>query len=465
MDISNIITATVSLSSPGITRIGFGEPGIFFYGANTIPASNPITDLELVRRYSSSTGLADMMTDGFATTDPVYLAAKAVVSQNPAPPTFKLIRGGTAFAHDVDLTVLTDTTGATISVTITKGTTSRTYTITAAGGGIPAEATALAAAINADVSGWGAGIGVPEFVVTPNGNNVEIRAVNPAFDGELWYYSAMTNVTITDVTADRGVATDLGAAVLLDADWYGLVLADAFGAIEIAAAAAWVAGRTNKILCAGTQDAAVMAGTGIGATLSGLNRTDTFLIHSKHSMAEYPGGAAAGRFLPLDPGTEMWCHKSLSGVTPSSYTAAQVANMTADYVNMYTGVEIGGISVVQGNLFKGWNSGSSEGFIDTTRLIDALVVEVQTRVLSALRAVDKIPFTDQGISTIKSAILAGIKAFQPEGFATGSEFCNVPALAAVSAVDRAARDLPDVVFGATLAGGIATVVITGQISV
>ena len=139
--------------------------------------------------------------------------------------------------------------------------------------------------------------------------------------------------------------------------------------------------------------------------------------------------------------------------------------MTADFVNMYTGLEIGGIEIIAGNLFKGWNSGSSQGFIDTTRLIDALVVEVQTRVMTELRLADKLGMTDPGISTIKKAVLGGIRAFQPTGFVTGSEFCNVPLVANVSAVDRAARDLPDVVFGATLAGGIATVAITGQISV
>jgi hypothetical protein len=445
MDISNIITATISLSSPGITRIGFGEPGIFFYGPNTVPASNPITDLELVRRYSSATALTDMVTDGFATTDPVYLAVQAVVSQNPAPPTIKLVRGGTAFTQDVELEVLTDTTGATIAVTI------------------PAEATALALLMNNDASGWGSG-GSGELTIAGVGNVVEIDTVSPANDGELWYFSAMTNIDIEDVTPDRGMATDLNAAVAKDADWYGLVLADAFGNIEITAASTWANAQTNKILCASTQDSEVMAGTGVAHDLSALNHTETYIQHSKHSMSQYPAGAAAGRFLPLDPGTEMWAHKSLTGVTPSQYTAAQVTAMKADYCNMYTGVTIGGIEVVQGNLFKGWNSGSSEGFIDTTRLIDALVVEVQTRVLAALRSADKVPYTDEGISTIKSAILAGIRVFQPEGFETGSEFCNAPLKSSMAASDIAARNLTDVVFGATLAGGIATVVIAGQIS-
>lgn len=464
MDISNIISATVSITTPGITRIGFGEPGVFFYGANTVPASNPITDLELVRRYNSSTALADMVSDGFATTDPVYMAVNAVVSQSPSPDTVKIIRGGTAYTHAVELTPTTYTSGATLAITIDKGGTSRDYEQTAGGSSLTAEATALAALLNADASGWGSS-GTAELTIASSGSTVTLDAVSPANDGEMWYYSALTNLGIDDVTTDRGMATDLNAAVALDADWYGLVLADAFGGTEIAAAAGWVAGQTNKMLFASTQDTDVSDGSGIGDTLKGLNRRETFLQYSKHSMSQYPAGAVAGRFLPLDPGTEIWCHKDLSGVTPSNLTAAEVTALTADYVNFYSGVEIGGVTVVTGNLFKGWTSGSSETFGDTIRLIDALVVEIQTRVLSALRTANKVPYTDAGISTIKGAILAGIRAFQPDGFESGSEFCNVPAKSSISAVDIAARELPDILFGATLAGGICKVVITGQLSV
>lgn len=460
MDISNIVSATVSIASPGITRVGFGEPCVMFYGPDTVPSTNPITDLELVRRYTSATALTDMVADGFATTDPAYMAVNAIVSQSPHPTSVKVLRGGSAFTHDTELVPETYATGATLAVTITSGATARTYTQTAGGSSLTAEATALAALLNADASGWGTS-GSGDLTIASSGSTVTIDADT---DGQMWYYSAITNLALEDVSADRGMATDLAAAVALDADWYALVLADAFGETEIAAAAAWVAGQTNKILCTGTQDSEVMAGTGVGATLSGLNRTDTFLLHSKHSMSQYPGGAAAGRFLPLDPGSEAWCHKTLSGVTPSSYTSAQITAMHADYVNTYSGVEIGGIGVVAGNLFKGWSSGSSESFIDTTRLTDALVVEIQTRVLSALRTANKVPYTNQGISSVKNAVLAGIRTFQPEGFEPGSEFCNVPLKSSISDVDIAARSLPDVVFGATLSGGIVKVVITGQLS-
>lgn len=463
MDITNIVSVTVSLASAGVSKLGFGEPGVLFYGPDTVPTSNPITDLELVRRYSSSTALTDMQTDGFTATDPVYLAVQSIVSQSPHPSTVKVIRGGSAFTHAVELTPDTFTSGATISVTLSKGGTSRTYTQTAGGVSLDAEATALAAAMNADASGWGTS-GSGELTIAGATSPVTIDAVSPANDGEMWYYSSLTNLSLDDVTTDRGMATDLGAAVAVDADWYELVLADAFGGAEITAASTWVAAQTNKALSCATQDADVMAGTGIGHDLSALNHTATHLIHSKHSMAEYPGGASAGRFLPLDPGTYARMHKSLTGVTPSRYTSSQLSAIHADYVNTYTGVTAGGVSIVTGNLFKGWASGSSESFIDTNRLIDATVFEVQSRVLAALRTADKIPYTDKGISTIKNEVLSGIRQFQPLGYETGSEFCNVPAKSSISSSDIEARDLPDITAGATLAGGIATVVITMQLS-
>lgn len=463
MDVSNIISVTVSLSGPGISKIGFGEPGVLFYGDATVPSSNPITDLELVRRYNVSTALVDMVADGFATTDPVYYAVQAIASQTPAPNTVKVIRGGSGYTHAVELTPDLYTSGATIAVTVTKGATSRTYSQTAGGVSLAAEATAMAAAMNADASGWGTS-GSGELTIAAVGNNVEIDDATPG-NGEMWYYSARTNLSIDDVTADRGIATDLNAAAALDADWYGLVLADAFGGTEIAAASAWVASQDNKILISCTQDSDVLTGSGIGDTLKGLDRTATYLIHSKHSMSQCPSGAVAGRFLPLTPGTEMWALKTISGVTPSNYTAAEITAMTADFVNFYTGVEKGGVEIVAGNLYKGWNSGSSQGFIDTSRLIDALVFEVQSRVLAELRIADKVGYTNQGLSTIKKAILSAIRKFQPSGFATGSEFCNIPSLADISAADKAARDFNDVTFGATLAGGIAKVSVTGQLTV
>jgi hypothetical protein len=188
------------------------------------------------------------------------------------------------------------------------------------------------------------------------------------------------------------------------------------------------------------------------------------VIFSKHGMDEYPSAAASSRFLAKDPGTYMRAFKSLSGVTPSSLTAAELALVHADFVNTYTGVSIGGVELVSGDLQRGWSSGGTEGFMDTYRLIDATVTEIQQRVYSAMRAADKIPMTDQGLSTIKGAVLEAIKSFGPLAYVPGSEVCNVPLASTISAADRAARTVPSVSAGAQFAGGINRVQISLTLS-
>ena len=178
-----------------------------------------------------------------------------------------------------------------------------------------------------------------------------------------------------------------------------------------------------------------------------------------------PHAAIAGRFLPETPGTEIWAFKPLTGVTPSSLTAAQSSNAHADYVNTYEGVDIGGVEVVTGMCYGGWSSGSSETFIDTVRLVDAVVVEVQIQLLALFTASRKVPFNDAGIGQVKAAILDAIQTFEGDaaGFVPNSAFVEVPRAADVSAVDKAARTLPDVVFGAVLNGAIRKVTISATL--
>jgi hypothetical protein len=459
MDLNTIIPVTISVGSPSITRLGFGEPGIFGYVPTTVIAASAKT-----KRYSTSTGLVDLVADGFATTDPVYLAAQAVAAQTPRPPTFKILCGRSTFTHDFDIAPSTFEAGETIEFTLTKGGVSRTYTRTAAGGSLAAEATAIAALLEADVLGWGAAGNTVEFVSAGVGDVVQVRAVVPG-PGEngLWYVSARTNCTYTDQSADRGIAAEMTAILAADADWYMLIPADAFGAAELALLATSIQSATNKTMCAMSQDAAVIAGTGIGATLVAADRTRTMMTYSGASLKTYLSAGIAGRFLPETPGSEAWMYKSISGPIPDALTTSESSLAHADYTNTYEGISVGGVTVVNGNLYKGWTCGSSETFIDQIRLIDALVFEVQSRVLALFRASRKVPYTDKGIGQIKGAVLAAIRAYQPNGFVTGSEFCEVPKAADISAIDKATRTLPDVVFGATLSGAIATVTIAGTL--
>lgn len=450
MDLSNIITVTATLQNPSINKLNFGEPGIY---GRVLPAVIPLSSR--TRRYATATALADMLTDGFVASDPIYIAATILCSQSPRPQTFKVLCGRSDFTFAGRLTCTNTPATDNISLTIrgdnpaAAGTVLEAEVEVAGTGAAIGNGTALHAALVA--TGFDPGT----VTFTDNGDgtvDIDGAAVN-----DIAWVDDLYNVTYDDMTADRGIVAEMAAIIAADPDWYELIPADSFGGAEITLLSTAMNAATNKTLCCQTQDSDNLAGTGIADALSALNHTKTMITMSKHGMDEYPAAAISGTFLPKDPGTYMRAFKSLTGVTPSTYTAAEIAILESDYCNFYSGVEIGGITVVQGDLQRGWSSGSTEGFYDTYRLIDATVVEIQQRVFAAQRAADKIPMTDQGLSAIKGAILEAIKSFGPLAYVAGTEVCNVPRVSDISAADRAARLVPNISAGATLAGGVAQV--------
>ena len=448
MDLGSIIAVTATLQNPALNRLSFGEPGIYArVPIAVIPAS------VRTRRYATATALADLLDDGFAASDPVYLAATALCSQSPRPQTFKVLCGRSDFTFAAVLTCTTTDDTDTIEVTIRGENPAAAGTIleevvSIAGdplGNANTNATALAVAL----SGTGFDPGTVTF--TAVGATVE---VDGAAANDICFFDDLHNVTLDDATADRGIAADIGAIIAADSDWYELIPADAFGGAELTLLSTAMNSATNKAMSYASQDSDILTGAGIAAALTALNHTKTFGIYSAHGMDQYPGAAAAGLFLAKDPGTYMRAFKSLTGVTPSHLTTAELALVHANFMNTYTGVSIGGVTIVNGDLQRGWSHGSVEGFMDTYRLIDATVSEIQLRVFSALRAADKIPMTDQGLSVIKGSVLEAVKSFGPLAYVPGSEVCNVPLASTISAIDRAARTVPSVSAGAQLAGGI-----------
>lgn len=442
-------SVTVNRNSPAISELGFGTPLVFGYISTSI-----IPPAERTRLYNASTALTQMVTDGFAVTDPVYLAVQAAISQSPAVKQIKVGRGALSYTHAVELLPTTFASGDNIAVTVTKGTTSRTYSQTAGGVSLAAEATALAALMNADASGWGTA-GTAELTIAAVGNDVEIDAVSPANDNEMWYYSAINNLAFTDVGTDRGIATDLTAVEAYDDDWYCLLLADAFGATEIAAASTWIQSRL-KVMIYTTQDSTnASAGTGITATISAATAHRTMQFFSKNSMSEYLACAEAGRFLSQPAGETSWADKSLTGVTASSYTAAEFSNLAGNYCNYYQ--TMAGV----GNVYKGWVA--SGLYMDIIRLTDWVVQRVQERLFSNARANEKINFDDNGIAQVCGSILNVMEEKVPVGFVDGTLTCTAPLNADVSAANRANKHLPDVVWGAQITSGIMTVDMTANL--
>lgn len=268
------------------------------------------------------------------------------------------------------------------------------------------------------------------------------------------------NVSLDDRTTDPGIAADLAAIHAADPDWYALVIADSTGKLEAVAAAAYVE-TLRRMAVYQSSDAAVWSSSSVddvGYTLKATGYTRSSVWAYQHiglPTAEL-GAALLGRCLPADPGKITFAHKELAGVTVVDFTETQRAGMDAKNVNYYVESGDGGDT---------WPGKSCEGeWMDVIRDLDKSYSRMQTAALSVVRASDKVPFTDNGIDQIGTALRGALAADVADGI-YASFSVTTPAAADVSSADKAARALTGVTFRATLAGAIHTTEITGTVSV
>lgn len=436
MSLDSIVNVTITAGTSAVSRTGFGIPLIAGYHAYYS---------DTVRQYSSTTGLADLVADGFATTHPIYKAAQALLSQTPKVSVFKVGKLATTGKQIVDITPVAVNSHA-YSVTIG----SETATYTSDGTATVAEITAgLTSAINALLGAFTATDNTTKITVTADANDVNFVYTD--------YEKA--NLKFTDVsTAQADMAADLAAITVADDDWYCLLLARQVEA-DIAAAAAYIE-TVKKIFICNSPDYGIIssATTDVASDLQDLAYARTALIYHA-AFGQHAGAAWAGTCLQLDPGSETWKFKQPAGITVNVLTAAQKGYIEAKSANYL--IEIAGNNI----MVEGWTA--SGEFIDVTRFVDWCQSRIQEEVFGALINNKKIPFTNDGVALIKGKILGVLRQGVRVGGLSDSPSPAVfaPDVADVSAIDKASRTLPDVSFTATLAGAIHSVVITGTVSV
>lgn len=276
------------------------------------------------------------------------------------------------------------------------------------------------------------------------------------------------SIEVVDITAmailqdhvDPGLATDLTAIALEDNDWYALITlynSDAY----VKAAAAWVEAN-KKIYIADINDSlAVTQAVGGGDTMDDLFA----LTYARTMVAYHPSPASMfaaawfGRVLPLEPGSESWKFKTLSGVTAVSLTGTHRTNLVNKNGNSYQ--TNGGRNItIEGTTCDG-------DFMDVTRGLDWLDDDMTAAVFGALAGADKIPYTDAGVAVVENEVRGSLKRAIRRGILADdpAPVVTVPKVADVSTGNRASRILPDVKFTGTLAGAIHKVVIIGKVSV
>jgi hypothetical protein len=290
-------------------------------------------------------------------------------------------------------------------------------------------------------------------------DTVTIIATNP---GD-WYSLEIVDtvyMSISQTHVDPGVATDLTAINLYDADWYSLDTS-ALGNSNavVLAAAAWIEA-VKKIYVPTLSDSGVItlavAGSDTADDLHTLAYARTGAIYHP-SPASFAGAAWNGAVLPLDPGSETWKFKTLTGVAPTSLTATHRVNLRAKKCNFYE--RTAGINLT-------YDGTTSDGnFIDVARGLDWLDNDMSSAVFEVLAGNPKVPFTNAGIALIEAAVRASLKRAESRTIIDAGWTVTVPKVADVSTVNKSIRNLPDVKFSATLAGAVHTVTISGVVSV
>lgn len=439
MSLEDIVSLTITASTATPTRPGFGTPLVAGYHTKFV---------DLVRSYGK---ISELVADGFATSDPIYMAVSDCMAQNPRPAHVKVGRRATATTqvHTLTVTSAVENDVYEISTVAAGASGAHDYTYTVPNGAtLGSVAVAVAALLDAH-SDLGATSAAAVITTT-------------TVAGKLVFFKEWTqNFQPKNTSADPGIATDLAAIFAADADWYGLIL-DSNGKAEVVAAAAWA--ETNKKLFAyQTSDYEVGSGAtaDVMSTLAGSSYDYSIGFYNGKNESDYTGAAMLGNRFPYDPGSDTWAYKTLSGIAVDdlvSCSSTRQGQILGKKGNIYT--TVAGLNVTQ------YGKMASGEWADTIRFLDWLNAEVTIRVFAALANNQKIPYTNAGVDVVKSVILGALQDGEKRGgLVIGSSTVTAPDVADISTADKNSRILPDVEFTALLAGAIHTVQISGLVSV
>lgn len=448
MGLSNVVSVSISTSAPAVTKPGFGVPLVLGYHTHWS---------DLIRYYTTLSG---MVSDGFATSDPEYLAAQAILAQNPTVQKFAI--GKRTHAPTLTLKVTPTARNTTIYTITIDGV---DYAITSDGSATVAEiVTALKNAIHGD-SGckMDATDNTTYLTLTEKvAGNYSTVVFKDNSGGVGGAGTAAPLFAVEDVTTDAGIATDIANIALVDASGWYAILSTFQGDLEVTALAAWVEAN-QKLFGFSTISAGVKtSGTSdLFHALQALGYKKTFGMWH-HKPHQFSCAGWMGAKLPDDPGSETWDLVSIAGVEVSVLTDTEESNITGKNGNYY--IALSGENITQdGRVFSG-------GWIDTERFIDWLVAELQGNVfqlqVNASAQGSKVPFTDPGIAQFEAVVRQVLDAgVAVGGLVPGSIVITVSLASSISASNKAARKLtPGIQFSAELQGAIQSSSLVGVLS-
>ncbi len=453
MGLSDIVQITITSSSRGITRAGFGVPLVI--GVTTVIPS-------LTKTYNLGTAPIDMINDGFNSNDPIYLAVTALGRNTPKPRNVIVGKLLTDYDLTFEITVkpVIALGGELYEFTITNPVgivTTVTYTATIGDTEIII-AIALALQIDAIIG------------LTSGPPITGIIAVVADVASTMFRTNGLdiTILDYEDTTVDSNLVAELANITAGTPEWYGLILADPNSAARITVLASFIEAQ-EKIFGATTHDTAVGDSASTTDIMYTLNAAQFFRTYSIYSGAQgsYAGATWMGNRFPSDPGSSTWIFKPLSGVVFDVLETDFSLAVLAKKGNTYE--RISGPTVTQNGTM------ASGEFIDVIRGRDWLTQRLRERIFSLLANSEKVPYTQGGINQVGSEVTAQLSEGIGAGYLSNDPLngivgepafiVTVPRIAEVPKQDKIDRLLPDVNFTATLAGAIHAVQVNGVIQI
>jgi len=163
---------------------------------------------------------------------------------------------------------------------------------------------------------------------------------------------------------------------------------------------------------------------------------------------------------PEVPGSENSAFKTLAGVSaspPSIVSETGVTNIENSKGNYYRAYR--NLSFTKSGVC------ASGEWVDIVRGIDWCKARIEEGLVNLLGQTLKVPFTDPGLTLVANVINGVLLEGVTNGlFVEGSTSVFVPQASAISADDKAARQLTGVTFAAKLAGAINYVSVAGTVS-
>jgi hypothetical protein len=436
--IDQIVSVSIQASAQTPQIPNFGIPAVLCYHTH---------NSDYIRTYSSLSG---MVSDGFTTTEPAYLLAQSMLSQNPTIKQFKIIRGSTAVQQTMTFKVTDTANGDTVGFSLTRadGTTVAVTHLNAGSQTATAIATALAATA------------VTGATLTSSTDTVTVTVTA---SGAVWFVSGIAGGTFTDTTVTTNPATDLNNALGVDSTWYG-ISGEHFDATNIQAIAVWAEANKRLHYYTTVDTNNTTGATGIGHTLNLAAYTYSFGVFSG-TPGQYAGAAAMANEFVRDPGTYTMAFKTLSAVSVDNLTDTQVTNLKNNKLNYY--MSVAGVNILREGVC------ASGLYVDLRRGIDALTAQIQINEYSMLVSVPKVSFDPAGIAMVGAELRSALGQFTATPNQQAALLRNdpgfkptitLPNISTVSSTDRANRLLKNVAFTAYAQNAVQTVQIAGVVN-